>query len=85
MIDMESGEKLLRLMYRAFVDIRLAAADGDARRAGSISNLVHNIPLAMIRGHADDVLARLTERANSLGMASWLKVAIDDVEASQGE
>ena len=80
---MESNELLLRLIYRAFIDIRLASTSGDTRTISSISNLLHNIPLAMIRNDGDEVLKQLTERSEMLGMSSWLRVSLSDIGPSE--
>lgn len=79
MTHMENNELLLRLLYRAFIDIRLASNSGDTRTSGSLSNLLHNIPLAMINSDGNEVLEKLTERAQMLGMSSWLRVALSDI------
>ena len=81
---MEERELLLRLVYRALIDIRMASADGDARTSWRIANLLHNIPLAMIRGEGRKVLDELTGKAEGLGMSSWMHVALRDIKANEG-
>lgn len=81
---MESRDLLFRLLYRALIDIRMASMDGNVRATGEISNLVHNVPLAMINSDADDVLNKLAERAQVLGMSSWLQTALKDISQNDG-
>lgn len=81
---MESRDLLFRLLYRALIDIRMVSMDGNVRAAGGISNLVHNVPLAMINSDADDALNKLAERAQVLGMSSWLQTALKDISQNDG-
>jgi hypothetical protein len=74
----DHNEQLLRLLYRALIDIRSASADGDARACGRFANLVHNIPIAMVQPGGRDILGELIERAEMLGMSSWINAAMSD-------
>lgn len=86
---MQNRDILLSLIYRAFLDIRLAAKDGNARVAERLSDLLHSLPLAMIKCGDDRacdgiVLQDLRKRAEMLGLSQWIETAMDDIHANEG-
>lgn len=48
----EQQKILLKIIYQAFLEIRIFGARGDAQRCSDLANAVHNIPLQMIHRDA---------------------------------
>jgi hypothetical protein len=85
-LKMKDDEILLHLIHRAFVEIRLASRTGDTRPGDQLSDLLHNVPIAMTRLDASSVLKGLRDRAGVLGMSTWITAAMADltkIESSQ--
>lgn len=85
---MQDRDILLRLLYRAFLDIRLAARDGNAQVGEKLSNLLHTLPLAMLKCGDDRacdgvVLRDLRKRAAVLGLSKWLDTALHDIAVNE--
>jgi hypothetical protein len=76
---MRAEEVLLRLLYRALLDIRMASSSGDTRRAAHIANLMHNVPLAMLSEDKEVVLKQLMERAQLFESLQWVEAALADM------
>ncbi|WP_129780724.1 hypothetical protein [Peristeroidobacter soli] len=85
---MQDRDILLRLLYRAFLDIRLAARAGNVQVGEALSNLLHTLPLAMLKCGDDRacdsvVLEDLKKRAEMLGLSKWLDTALRDVAVNE--
>jgi hypothetical protein len=69
---------LHRLLYRAFLDIRIALVTGEAFPMFEVVDFYHNLPLAMdeaASGHRsyESVLSDLRERANHKRCRQWFE------------
>lgn len=70
-----------KLMARAFLDIRIAASEGNSDICFALSDLFHNIPLQIIRAkekseNYSDILNWLKMRAEQKKISGWLNNAI---------
>lgn len=86
---MDDRDVLLRLLYRAFLDIRMAARDGNAKVGERLSDLLHTLPLAMLkcgdnRNCDSIVLSELKKRAEMFGLTQWLETALHDIAINDG-
>lgn len=63
---MNSKEKLYKLLYIALLEIRAEANVFDNKKVFEISNLVHNLPLKLLKATEDSyekILSELTDSA----------------------
>lgn len=73
------------LLYRAFLDIRIAAHEKKSHEGiFKIADIFHNIPLQLEQVHAgnssyQEILNDLRERTRNKGCESWLDNAIKDI------
>ena len=86
---MQDRDTLLKILYRGFLDIRLAARGGNLPAAEKLSNLLHTIPLAIVKCGDDpscdrELLHDLFNRAAVLGMSKWVEVALHDIKMNEG-
>jgi hypothetical protein len=80
---MNSQTLVNRLLARAFLDIRIAAHEGNSKAAFEIADLFHNVPFQVERireeaGDFQDVLDSLEMRAAQKKMGEWLRNAMHD-------
>lgn len=74
---------VLRLLARAFLDIRIAANDGNSKAAFALADLFHNVPYQLERvrqqeGDFAEVLVSLRTRASQKNLTKWLESALSD-------
>jgi transcriptional regulator len=74
---MNSKEKLYRVIYLALLEIRADANISSDKKTFEISNLIHNLPLKLLKSDGenyDEILSDLIESgSNNKGLSSWLK------------
>jgi hypothetical protein len=80
---MESRERIYRLLYLAFVEMRVEAHEIQNSKLFHLADLLHNIPLQLERvangdGTYDEVLAYLQTRATEKGCENWLAKAMKE-------
>jgi hypothetical protein len=75
---MNSEQTLHKLLHLALIEIRYEAQDdGDVKNIAALSDLFHNVPLALSQSHVDHdkLLHDLTERASyNKGLSDWLNI-----------
>ncbi|MFK8250991.1 hypothetical protein [Ancylobacter terrae] len=83
----EARDRVLRLLHRAFLDIRVIAHEKEARGIFQIGDLFHNTPLQMLSAGSEDdyrrILDDIRQRAERNGIAGWLDTASADIERSR--
>lgn len=81
-----NNEFLVQLLIaRAFLDIRLAAGEGNTKVCFALSDLFHNVPYQMKRirednGDCIEIINWLKMRAEQKNISSWLNHAISECE-----
>lgn len=82
---MTKKEYLFELLYRAFLDIRIASYAKDSHTCFVLSDIFHNIPLQMNRTDKGEVsyaeiIADIKKRCGRRRCTSWLDTATSDIE-----
>jgi hypothetical protein len=83
---MDDRTVIHNLLYRAFLDIRIAAYEKKSHEGiFKIADIFHNIPLQLERvqasgGSYQEILNDLRERMRNKGCESWLDNAIKDID-----
>ena len=75
-------------MYLAFIDIRESSLKGEAKVAFHLSDLFHNIPLALQAAECGEIsylelLSDLKQRSIEKGIDSWLDQNLADLAADR--
>lgn len=81
---MTEKERLLRLMYLAFLDIRAASRSQDTHTCFVLSDVFHNVPLQINRveqgeGEYTEILTWIQRRCEERKCTSWLNNANADI------
>ena len=81
---MEKKEIILRLLYFALIEIRTACNEDNKKVCLMLSNLMHNIPLQIIRIEKDDgdyqeILDWIRMRCQQMECESWLDNALSQL------
>jgi hypothetical protein len=81
---MSIKEKILRLLYLALIDIRAAADQGNTKACFVLSDLMHNIPLQILRvekenGNYQEIMYWIRMRCKQNKCESWLDNAISQL------
>lgn len=83
---MSEEEILLRLLYQALLEIRLASLETGQNKLFHVADLFHNIPLQLSTHRTDrdysEVIDWLHMRADQKGMSGWLNQRMNDIERS---
>ena len=83
MNKMREKELIYKLIYQVLIEIREEATLRDNKKILCLSDLMHNIPLRLLKAENgndyEGLLKDVTERAESIGMASWLKNALSQL------
>ncbi len=73
-------DQLYFLLYQAFIEIREEAAEKRHSKAFKLTDLLHTLPLKLNKRTTDDhyseILDRLSDRASSKQLSSWLDNAL---------
>ena len=74
---MNDKEKLLKILYQGFIEIREASFEGaNSNKAFKIADLLHTIPLQISSASSSDdyqdVLNKLHKRATMKGLEKWV-------------
>ena len=81
---MTDKEYLLKLMYAAFLDIRIASYSQDSRTCFMLSDIFHNIPLQINQADKGmmsfaDIVTWIQERCEERKCKSWLDNATTNI------
>ncbi|WP_428029639.1 hypothetical protein [Ancylobacter sp.] len=73
--------KICRLLYDAFIEIRMASRDGENTISFGLADLLHTVPLSIAREAAagsdfGDTLRTVLERAEERGISSWAETRL---------
>jgi hypothetical protein len=76
---------IMKLLARAFLEIRMASYEGNTKASFAISDFVHTIPFCVLRimekgGDYEDLIDDLRERAAIKNMTEWLNHALKEIE-----
>ena len=85
---MDSKTLICRLLYRAFLDLRIEATEIKNSRMFNIADLFHAVPLQIERAERgeisyDDILKCLTDKASARNALQWLDNAKKDISHGQ--
>ena len=77
---MTEKEYLLKLMFAAFLDIRIASHSQDSHTCFVLSDIFHNVPLQMNQADKgqmsySEIIKRLQEKCVERKCTSWLDTA----------
>ena len=86
---MTEKEYLFELLFRAFLDIRVASYAKDSHTCFILADVFHNVPLQMNRADKDekdyaDIVADIKERCERRQCISWLDTATADIAKRHG-
>ena len=81
---MSEKEYILKLMYIAFLEIRMASHAKDSSTCFILSDVFHNVPLQMIQadqGKKDyaDIVVWIRQKCEERNCTSWLENAINNI------
>ena len=81
---MTEKEYLFKLMYAAFLDIRIASYSQESHTCFALSDIFHNVPLQMNRAEKGemsyaDIVAGIHEKCEQRKAQSWLATAIANI------
>ena len=81
---MTDREYILQLMYRAFLDIRVAAYSRDSHTCFVLSDIFHNIPLQIAQADKGkitytDIVAWVQKKCEEKQYKAWLDNATSDI------
>jgi hypothetical protein len=81
---MTEKEYIFELMYRAFLDIRIASYSQDSHTCFVLSDVFHNVPSQMNLADKGemryaDIVTRIQEKCQARNCTSWLDNAIVDI------
>lgn len=81
--SLDTGLLLYQLLHLALIELRATAYMAGNKEVWAIADIFHNVPTRLARvsraeGSADELLARVRQRAERRGMTEWLAEAIDD-------
>jgi len=81
---MSEKEYILKLMYAAFLDIRVASYSKDSYTCFVISDVFHNVPLQMNQVDKgkmsySDIITYIQEKCEERNCKSWLDNAISNI------
>jgi hypothetical protein len=83
MNNTQEKELIHKLIYQVLIEIREEATLKDNKKILYLSDLVHNIPLLLLKAENeidyDSILKKIADRAESRGMQSWLKNALSQL------
>lgn len=80
---MDSKTLVCKLLHRAFLDVRIEAAEIQSDRIFAIADLFHVVPLQMERAEHgelsyDEILKGLQNKSYQKNVLAWLENAIKD-------
>ncbi|WP_371345660.1 hypothetical protein [Ancylobacter sp. IITR112] len=80
--------KICRLLYDAFIEIRMASYDGESKVSFWLADLLHTVPLDLAREAAagsdfSDTLRTILERADERGIRSWVDTRLTKAAADE--
>jgi hypothetical protein len=81
---MTDKEYIFKLMYRAFLDIRVASYSQESHTCFVLSDIFHNIPLQMNQADKGemsyaDIITWIQEKCEERKCKSWLDNATADI------
>jgi hypothetical protein len=77
-------EYILKLMYAAFLDMRIASYSQDSHTCFVLSDIFHNVPLQMNQAEKGamsyaDIVLGIQEKCEERKCTSWLENAITNI------
>lgn len=76
-------ELLYKLLYQIMIEIREEAYLKENKKIYGLSDLVHNIPLILLKveneNDYDAIFKKINDKAESLGIQNWLKNALNQL------
>ncbi len=81
---MTEKEYIFELMYRAFLDIRIASYSQDSHTCFVLSDIFHNVPAGMNQADKGkiryaDIIVGIREKCEARNCTSWLDNATTDI------
>jgi phage terminase large subunit-like protein len=81
---MTDEEYILKLMYRAFLEIRADSYEKMNYTCFALADVFHNVPINLLRASRGemsyaDVVAQLREKCEARNALGWLENATNDV------
>lgn len=81
---MAEKEYILKLMYRAFLDIRIASYEKDSSTCFILADVFHNVPLQMNqadkeKGSYAEIIKWIQEKCAARKCTSWLENATAEI------
>jgi len=81
---MTEKEYIYKLMYRAFLDIRVASHSQDSQTCFVLADVFHNVPLQMIQADKGkksyaDIVTSIQQKCEARKCTSWLENATTDI------
>jgi hypothetical protein len=81
---MTDKEYILKLMYRAFLDIRIASYSQDSHTCFVLSDIFHNVPLQINQADKGkmsyaDIVTWIQEKCEERNCKSWLDNATANI------
>jgi hypothetical protein len=82
---MTEKEYILKLMYRAFLDIRVASYQQNSKTSFVLADVFHNVPLQMNKAEKGeksyaDIIKWIQEKCEARNCTSWLETATNDIK-----
>lgn len=86
---MTEKEYILRLMYCAFLDIRIASYSQDSHTCFILADIFHNVPLQMNRAEKEgagyaDIVKWIQKRCEERQCTAWLENATTNIGQRPG-
>ncbi|HLG65685.1 MAG TPA: hypothetical protein VKY19_27435 [Ktedonosporobacter sp.] len=83
-VSMTEREYILQLMYRAFLDIRVAAYSQDSHACFVLADIFHNVPLQIAQADQNkmtyaDMVAWVQQKCEEKKCKGWLDTATSDI------
>lgn len=80
--------RICRLLYDAFIEIRMASREGDTNVSFGLADLLHTVPLAIAKEAAagsdfSDTLRTILQRADERGIRSWVDTRLATTAAGE--
>lgn len=80
---MNEKELLYKLLYQVMIEIREESYVIKNTKIHALSNLVHNVPLMLLKAEGEndfsEIVKKLQEKGQNLGIQNWLKKAMDNL------
>jgi hypothetical protein len=76
----EEKQLIYRLLYQVLIEIREESHLKENKKIHALSNLMHNVPLKLLKAESDDdfrtILKKIEEKADALEIRKWYDNAV---------